>query len=176
MRLNKWFVLSAACGLLVLSGTALAPAEMKVTVKGVHLCCGSCVKGVAGALKGIDGVTAECDQKAGTVTITGQGDATIQHALDALGAAGYFGETRNPMLSIKPAGLPSGKVKSLTLTGIHNCCGSCCKAIKAAVKTVEGVKSDTAKPKSADFEVTGDFAPSALLDALNAAGFNASIK
>jgi periplasmic mercuric ion binding protein len=176
MRLSKGFVAAAACGLLVMSGSATAPAETKVTVKGVHLCCGSCVKGVAAALKGVEGVRPSCDQKAGTVTLTAQSDEAAQRALDALGAAGYFGDTRDAKLAIKPASPAKGKVKSLTLTGVHNCCGKCCGAIKAAVKTVDGVKSDTAKPKADAFEVTGDFEPSAVLDALNAAGFNATIK
>jgi len=36
--------------------------------------------------------------------------------------------------------VPAGKVKSLKLSGIHNCCQPCCVAIKGAIATVDGVK------------------------------------
>jgi len=62
------------------------------------------------------------------------------------------------------------------VTGVHNCCGNCCKAIKETVKKVEGVKSDTAKPKENTFEVTGDFDAAELVKALNAAGFHVKVK
>jgi copper chaperone CopZ len=177
MRLSKWLVLPGVCGLMVLCGTVLALAEAKVELKGVHLCCGACVKGVATALKGVEGVSAKCDQDAGTVTITAKDDAAAQKALDALTDAGYHGETGNPAFTIKEtAGVPKGKVKSLTLTGVHNCCRSCCKGIKDAVKTVAGVKADTAKPKDATFEVTGDFDAAEVVKALSAAGFHVKVK
>jgi mercuric ion binding protein len=177
MRLTKWSTLAAACGLMVLTGTAFALAETKVEVSKVHLCCGACVKGVGAALKGVEGVTPKCDQKAGTVTLTAKDDASAQKALDALGAAGYFGDTGSTTLTIKPAaGVPSGKVKSLKLSNFHNCCQRCCATIKTAVKAVDGVKGDTAKPKTANFEVTGDFDAAAVVKALNDAGFQVSVE
>ena len=69
-----------------------------------------------------------------------------------------------------------GKVTSLTLTGVHNCCGACNKAIKKAVKKVEGVTGDTAKPKSETFEVTGDYEATELVRALHEAGFHVKVK
>ena len=176
MRLtfSKWMMLPAACGLLMLAGAATA--DTTVELKGVHLCCGACVKGVAKALKDVEGVKPKCDQKAGTVTLTAKDDASATKALDALAAAGYYGETGIKTLVLKPGTASKGKVKSVTLSGVHNCCGSCCTAIKAAVKKVEGVNRDTAKPRSDTFEVTGDFEPAALIKALNAAGFNGTIK
>jgi hypothetical protein len=47
-------------------------------------------------------------------------------------------------------------VKSLKLTGIHNCCQPCCEAIKEAIATVDGVTGDTAAPRETRFEVTGE--------------------
>jgi copper chaperone CopZ len=177
MRLTKWIILSGISGLVVLCGTALALAETKVEVKGVHLCCGGCVKGVAAALKQVEGVTPQCDRDSGTVTITAKDDAAAQKALDALADAGYHGDTGNPALSIKPTtGVPPGKVTSLTLTVLHNCCGACNKAIKSALKGVDGVKSDTAKAKSSTFVVTGDFDASALVKALSDAGFHVKVR
>ncbi len=69
--------------------------------------------------------------------------------------------------------VPAGKVKSLKLSGIHNCCQPCCEAIKGAIKTVQGVTGNTATPHKTSFEVTGDFSAVALVEALHAAGFHA---
>jgi mercuric ion binding protein len=148
---SKWFVMLAGVSVVVALGAA-SPAETKVEVKGVHLCCGACVK-------------------AGTVTITANGEATAQKALDALTGAGYFGTIDAKGLTIKSvSGLPSGKVKSINLTNSHNCCKSCGTAIQKAVKSVAGVAGDTVQPKKADFEVTGDFEAAALVKALNVVG------
>jgi periplasmic mercuric ion binding protein len=173
---SKWGMMMAGVSALVVLG-ASALAETKVEVKGVHLCCGACVKGVAKALKGVEGASAACDQEGKTVTITANDEATAQKALDALSEAGYFGTVDAKGLTIKPvSGLPSGKVKSLNLTNSHNCCKACGNAIKKAVKTVPGVSGDTVQPKKADFEVTGDFDAAALVKALNDAGFQVQVK
>jgi periplasmic mercuric ion binding protein len=164
-------------GLVAIGLVAAATAETKVEVKGVHLCCGQCVKGVGSALKKIEGVTPACNKEDKTVTITAPDDATAQKALDALGQAGYYGDTGNPNLVVKQEiNLPAGKVQKLTISGIHNCCGACNKAVKGAVKSVDGVKGDTATAKSASFEVTGDFDGAAVIKALNAAGFHVEAK
>jgi copper chaperone CopZ len=163
-------------GVLLAAGSA-ARAETKVELKNVHLCCGACVKGVAAAVKDVEGVKAACDQKARTVTLTAKDDATAQKAIDALAAAGFQGESDNKDLKAKDdSGATAGKVKTLTLTGVHNCCGQCCKAIKATVAKVNGVTGDTAKPKMDTFEVTGDFDAAEVVKALNDAGFHVKVK
>jgi copper chaperone CopZ len=175
MRLSRWVVVPSLCAVLAWAGAARA--ETKVELKGVHLCCNQCVKVVGGILKKVDGVTGECDPKAKTVTITAPDDKTAQKALDALAAGGFHGETGNKDLAIKADGkAPTGKVKSLTVTGAHNCCGMCCKAIKATLKKVDGVTGDTAQPKAKTFEVTGDFDAADLVKALNDAGFHVKVK
>ena len=176
MRFTKWLILPAFCGVTLLTGTAFALADSTVEVKGVHLCCGACVKGVGAALKDVEGVKPKCDQKAKTVTLTAKDDATVQKGLDALADAGYFGDTGSKTLTLKPAAdVPSGKVSTLKLSNAHNCCGGCNNAIKKAVASVEGVKGNTAKPKTADFEVTGDFDAAAVVKALNEAGFQVKV-
>ena len=174
MKLSQCLLLSAAC-VLVLGGTTKA--DTKVELKGVHLCCGACVKAANDILKGVDGVTGKCDQKARTITITAKDDETAQKAIDALAAGGFHGDTGNKTVAVKEdSGAPKGKVKTLTLTGIHNCCGQCNNAIKSTVKKVDGVTGDTAKSKSDTFEVTGDFEAEAVVKALNAAGFHVKVK
>jgi periplasmic mercuric ion binding protein len=168
-------------GLVLLSAAtmlgAVAAAESKVEVKNVHLCCPACVKGVGTALKEVEGVKGVCNQKNKTVTITAADDATAQKAIDALAAAGYHGELETTAVKFPAdSGATVGKVSSVTLTGIHNCCGACNKAIKSAVKKVSGVTGDTAKVKQETFEVTGDFDETKLIHALHEAGFHAKIK
>ncbi len=160
----------------VLFSAAVTRAETKVELKGTHLCCGACVKAVGAILKDV-GVEGKCDTKAKTITIVAKDDEAAQKALDALAAGGFHGETGNETLKQKDdSGVSAGKVKSLTLTGIHNCCGQCNAAIKATLKKVEGVSGDTSKAKQDSFEVTGDFDAEALVKALNAAGFHVKVK
>jgi copper chaperone CopZ len=166
-------VLLSAAGML----GAAALAETKVEVKNVHLCCGACVKVVGKALKDVEGVKGACDQEAGTVTITAADDAAAQKAIDALAAAGFHGSLETKAVRFpRDSGVTKGKVTSLTLTGVHNCCRACCKAIKDTVKKVDGVTGDTAKPKSDTFEVTGDYEAVDLVRALHKAGFHVKVK
>jgi mercuric ion binding protein len=134
--------------------------EIKVKVTGVHLCCQGCVDAVGAA-----------------VALTARDDAAAQKALDAIAAAGFYGRTDNEQLTMKAvSSIPLGRFKSLKVSGIHNCCGLCCEAIKEAIATVDGVAGDTATPRATTFQVTGDFHAGTLVKALNAAGFSAQVR
>src|SRR5262245_56061481 len=147
-------LLPALCGLVLVVGGA-APAETKVELKGTHLCCGQCVKAVGEILKKVDGVTGTCDQEAKTVTITAKDAAAAQKALDALAAGGFHGTTDSKDLKIKDdSGATKGKVKTLTLVGIHNCCNSCNRAINATLGKVAGGTGNTAKARSDPFDAS----------------------
>ena len=151
--------------------------EISVELTGVHLCCQGCINAVDAALMSVEGVNSRCDMENGTMTLTASDAAAAQKALDALAAAGFHGSAGNNQLAMKGVSdIPQGKVKSLKVSGIHNCCGPCCEAIKGAIATVDGVTGDTAKPRATTFEVTGDFYAAALVKALNAAGFSAQVK
>ena len=166
-----------AVSLFTLAINGAMAAEAKVELKGTHLCCGQCVKAVGEILKKVDGCTGTCDQKAGTVSITAKDDATAQKALDALAEGGFHGTTDSKTLVVKEdSGVAKGKVKTLSLEGVHNCCGQCNKAIVAAVGKVEGVTGNTAKAKASTFEVTGEFDAVALVKALNDAGYHVKVK
>ncbi len=135
MRVSR---LLAAAVLLGLLSAGAVRAETKVELKNVHLCCGQCVKIAGNILKKIDGVSGACDQDAKTITITAADDKSAQKAVDALAAGGFHGDTGSKEVTIKDdSGVSAGKVTTLTLTGIHNCCGQCNKAIKATVKKVD---------------------------------------
>ena len=151
--------------------------EIKVELRGVHLCCQGCVNAADAALMSVEGVNSRCDMDNGTVTFTASAAAAAQKALDALAAAGFHGSTGSNQLAMKAVSdIPPGNVKSLKVSGIHNCCGPCCEAIKGAIATVDGVTGDTARPRATTFEVTGDFDAAALVKALNAAGFSARVE
>jgi copper chaperone CopZ len=151
--------------------------ETKVELTGVHLCCYGCVNAADEALMSVEGVRSCCDMENGTITLTAKNDAAAQKALDALAAAGFYGNSGNQNLMLKPLEtFPPGKVKSVKVSGIHNCCGPCCDAIQEAVNTVQGVTGDTAKPGMKTFAVTGEFYAADLVRALNRAGFSAQVK
>jgi copper chaperone CopZ len=177
MQLSRWLMLASLSGLLALTGAVSAENKTKVELTGVHLCCDGCVKTVGTILKDIDGVEAKCERKKGIVTITAPDDKTAQKALDALAKAGFHGKSDNKQLKMKDdSGVKKGKVESLTLTGMHNCCGQCAKILSATVKKVDGVTGDTAAAKKDTFEVTGNFDAEQLVKALNAAGFHVKVK
>jgi len=168
-------MLSGLVAMLVL-GTS-ARAETTVELKGVHLCCPACVGAVGTIVKKVEGVKAACDRESKTVTLTAADAKTVQKAVDALAAGGFQGESNNKDVAVQDdSGVTPGKVKSLTVSGVHNCCGQCTGAIKATLKKVEGVTGDTVKAKTTTFEVTGDFDAPAVVKALNAAGFHVKVK
>ena len=150
--------------------------QVKVELTCVHLCCQGCVNAANAALMSVEGVKSRCDMENGTVVLTAGDDASAQKALDALAAAGFYGSTDNQKLTMKAVSdVPQGKVNSLKVSGIHNCCGLCCEAIKEAIATVDGVTGDTAIPRATTFDVIGNFDAAALVKALNAAGFSAQV-
>ena len=107
------------------------------------------------------------------MTVTAADDATVQKALDALAEGGFHGDTGKDNLKMKDdSGVTKGKVATITLTGIHNCCPACTGAIKKTVGKVEGVKASDVKPRDVTITVTGDFDAADLVKELNAAGFH----
>ncbi len=163
--------------LFLLCATALpALADSKVTLTGVHLCCGSCVKGVTTAVTPVKGVTATCDQAAGTVVLNGPDNASLQSAVNALTAAGYFGKSSDDAIKVDAAsGAPDGKVKTLEVSGVHLCCASCVTAMKGVIGKVDGIKTDTIKSKATTFTLTGDFDAKAFVAELQKAGLTGKV-
>ena len=161
-----------ACA-LTLSARA---ADVSTKISDVHLCCQSCVKGVQKAVADLKGVTATVDEDAETVSLAGADAATVQKAADALVAAGYFGTSSNPEIKLAASTGASGKkVQTLKLEGVHLCCGKCVSAVDKAVKSVPGVKEQTAVKNAKTFEVTGDFNDKEVFDALQKAGLTGKV-
>ncbi len=151
--------------------------ETRVQLRGVHLCCGGCTDAVATAVESVPGATSWCDMERGTVTLIAKDRAAAQKALDAIADAGLHGETGDEHLAMRAErDIPPGKVRRLTVSGIHNCCEPCYEAIKGAIDTVDGVIGDTSGPGKTAFEVTGNFSAAELVRALNRAGFHAKVE
>jgi len=157
--------------LLALSSAARA-AEASAKITDVHLCCKGCVTGVEKAVSEVPDANATVDQDAGTVTLSGPDAATVQKAAKALVAAGYFGRSSDPNVKLDPKTGAKGKtVQSLKIEGVHLCCQKCVKAVDKAVKSVSGVKEQTATKGAKSFDVTGDFNDRQVMTALHEAGF-----
>ena len=168
-------ILSAgALGLLLSS----APASAEVTAKltGVHLCCKSCVTGVEKAVAEVPDAKATVDQDAGSVTLTCPDAATLKKAAGALVKAGYFGKSEDSDLKLNArTGARNKTVQSMTIEGVHLCCPKCVKAVDKAVKSVNGVKEQTAVKGAKSFQVTGDFNEREVMKALQDAGLTGKV-
>jgi periplasmic mercuric ion binding protein len=150
-------------------------ADTTVTLKGVHLCCTSCAKGVDAAVAKVAGVSATSDRDAKTVTIKAPDQAAAQNAVNALVAAGYFGASSNPSINVAAnTGAKDEKVQSLEVTGVHLCCNNCVKSVTEALTSVTGVKGNTATRDAKSFTVTGDFNAKDVFAALQKAGLTGS--
>lgn len=139
-----------------------------VTLKNIHNCCGSCEKGITKAITSVDGATVKVTKT--EAEITAKDKATVDKAVGALLAAGYYGEGA-PVQSIADK-----KVTSATVSGTHLCCGKCVKGIDAAVKNTPGATGHTATKGATEFTVNGDFNLKDLLAALNKEGYHGTIK
>ncbi|MCH7688584.1 MAG: heavy-metal-associated domain-containing protein, partial [Planctomycetes bacterium] len=65
----------------------------EVSVKGVHICCGMCVKAIGGVLGKVDGVSdAKCDRDSKTVTFSASDAKTAKAGLRAILNAGFYGK------------------------------------------------------------------------------------
>ena len=156
---------------------SVGAADATVTITDVHLCCQSCVKGVAKAAANVNGLTATADEDAGTVTLTGPDTATVQKGADALVAAGFFGKSSDATIKLNAeTGAKNQKVQSIRIKGLHLCCGKCVKTVNEVLGTVPGVTGNTAAKGAKTFEVTGNFNDKDVFDALQKAGLTGQEK
>ena len=170
--MKNLFVTLALGGALAFTASAAT-----VTITDVHICCGSCVKGVAKAEAGIPGLTAVADEDASTVTLTAPDSATLQKGADALVAAGFFGKSSDSAIKINAeTGAKNQKVQSITIQNLHLCCGKCVKAVNEVLSGVPGVTGNTAAKGVSSFEVTGNFNDKDVFDALQKAGLTGQEK
>jgi periplasmic mercuric ion binding protein len=156
---------------------ATRAADVTVKISDVHLCCGSCVKIAQKVVGTVDGAKADVSEDDGTITITGPDKATVQKVADALVAAGFFGTSSDPSVKIDAdTGAKGQKVQTMTITGLHLCCGKCVNAVHKTLLSVPGVTGDTAAKNVKTFTVTGDFNDKDVMDALQKAGLTGKVE
>lgn len=152
-------------------------AEVQVALTDMHICCGSCVKGIERAVATVDRATVQVDKDDESCSITAFDAATAQKAINALATAGYHANVKDKVLAMpSDSGAPAGNVKKLTVTGAHNCCTGCAKAILSAVSEVPGATVGELKGKQSSFEITGDFSALQIVEELNEHGFHVQVK
>jgi mercuric ion binding protein len=159
----------------LLFGTAAVQAETVVKLTQMHICCGGCTNGIKNAVKNLTDAKVAVDQKNEEATVTAATPEAAQKAVDAIVAAGYHAKAEGATIK-DDSGAPAGKVKRLTVSNAHNCCGACTVAIKGAIKEVPGVVADTCKAKQKEFVIEGDFDAKAVVQALYDAGFHVNVK
>jgi copper chaperone CopZ len=169
----KTLLTCALTGLLATLLGTQAVAETKVTLSGMHLCCGGCTNGVKKAVKGIEGVTVEVDGDNGETIVTATNDEAAQKAIDAIANAGFHATSSSETLKMKDdSGVKAGKLTRLELTGIHNCCGSCNSALKEALADIPGIEGVASKAKTDKIVIEGNFDGAAVVKAIYGAGFH----
>jgi len=152
----------------------------EVAVKGVHLCCGACLKSAKAALADVDGVSdANANQKTKTVSFQATDEKSTKAGLKALADAGFHGaatadgkKVSFPTTEVK-AGLKADSVK---LTGVHLCCGACVNGVKKAVQGVAGVSALQIDRDGKTVSATGkNIDVAAFVGALNKSGFHGEL-
>src|SRR5262245_6957127 len=114
--------------------SAIQAADVSVKLSDVHLCCQSSVKGVQAAVGKVPGATVKADKDEGSVSIGGPDKTTVQKAVDALVAGGYFGKSSDAAVKLNAhSGAIGRKVQSLKVEGVHLCCGKCVTAVNDAL-------------------------------------------
>jgi copper chaperone CopZ len=156
--------------------TPKAASPSTVTLSGVHFCCGVCVAEVDALASKINGVKSKSDLATHTTALTAPDKATLQKAVDAIVAAGYFGTSSDPVIKVtNVTGAKDGKVQTLNVESMKMCCGLCTSAVSATLLKVPGVKSLNPAPGASAYTVTGDFNPTDVLTALNKAGISGKV-
>ena len=168
--------LVASFAVVMLAAASVQAGE--VSVKGAHICCGACVRDVGKALDGVSGVSGvKADRSSKSITFTASDDKAAEAGINALAKGGFFGAAKHGDKSLKfpESGAKKGETAdSVTVTGVHLCCGGCVNGAKKAVASLgnvtvdKGAKSVTVKGSKID--------KLKVVTALNKAGFFASAK
>lgn len=144
---------------------------VKVTMEGMHLCCGACKK------------AATAETTYGGVELSIEGDVLVIQAEDAKKATwavttmyerGFAGTTNYEIATPRTGSIAN--VDSMTFGSTHLCCGKCVTAVEEVLATVEGVESYSVEKGAKTFSVSGRFAPAKVVEALRAVGMNADAK
>ncbi len=174
--IRQWALAVGMVGLL--AGTTLAG---DVTVKGVHLCCGACVRDANAALKGVTGVSqVGANRDAKIVSFKAADEEAAKAGIKALAEAGFHGDATHgdDELAFPASGAKEGETAPMvTLTGVHLCCGACVRGAQEALDDVKGIDEILIDRKGRKVTAKGkDLDVSKVVEALNAGGFHGTVK
>lgn len=131
-----------------------------VTVKGVHLCCGRCVKDVADALDGVKGVSnVSADRNSKVVTFSAADAEAAKSGVEALADNGFGGAATygDKLIAFPDAGVKKNASGSeIVFEGVHLCCGGCVVGAKKAVQNVDGVAKIAIDREEKTVKLTGE--------------------
>lgn len=146
-------------------------------ITGPHICCGSCEKSVNAILAKVDGVSdVTCDRKKKTVSFTAKNFAAANAALAAMYEGGFSGTATydNKNFSLTTTG-GTTKTDTVTVKGVHACCGQCTKAITKLFPDAKVTIAGSGAQR--DVTVSGkDLTVSDVVGKLNGAGFNGKVE
>jgi len=159
------YAVFGAAALLIAS--AAHAADVKVT--GIHNCCPACTKAITSTLEGAG--AKDITIKTTEVSFSSE-DA--EKAVKALYDAGFAVKAEG-LKSPGIEGAKGVKGKETKVEAVHNCCGSCTRAINGALKGAGG--TSMVKPRETSFTVSteNDVQAEDVVKALRAAGFNAKV-
>lgn len=174
-----------ALRLVALAGVAFglvgAADAADVKVKGVHLCCGACVKDADAALKAVDGLTGiAIDRDSKLVAFKAPDEKVAKAGIDALAKEGFHGTATldDKELPFPESGAKKGDTADIvTLTGLHLCCGACVTGAKEALKDIPGVTGMDIDRNDKSVKLTGkNIDITGAVAALNKGGFHGTVK
>lgn len=158
-----------------------APQPQDVTIKGVHLCCGSCSDGAEAALEGLKGITkAGTDRNTKLISFQAESKEAALEALKSLAKEGFYGTATFGKDELKwpESGAKKGeKVSTIVIEGVHLCCGACVTGSKEALEKVPGATEIDVDRNAQIITVRGkEIDEVATIAALNKGGFFGKIK
>jgi copper chaperone CopZ len=170
-------ILTSAIVVLVLALIAqVTRADVTVTISDMHICCKGCSSAIEKAAAKVPDVKCVASEDNESTVLTADKRETIQKAVDELCKAGFCGKPDDKEIKFAAVKAPDGNVQKLEVAHVHNCCGKCTDAMKAALADVKGIKSTTLQSKKTSFTIEGDFSAADAVKALEAAGFYPALK
>lgn len=173
-----------ALATLAVALLAAPAAAAQVQVKGLHLCCGSCVSAVEGSVGEVEGVSKlAVDRGGGSAEFTTTGPDVTAKALAALAKAGMYGTVT---VDGKPAAFPAAKVaagttaEKVVFEDVHLCCRACANGVVRALEKDEVIGIIDCDQKQSLVTVTAkggsQLDVAAVQAALHKAGFHAKLR
>ena len=171
-----------AAAAIVALGLGISVAQAgDVSIKGVHLCCGACVRDADAALKDLKGISGVAvDRNTKVIFFKAETPEAATEAIEALADAGFHGSATHDKkeLAFPESGAEKGaKASVITVTGVHLCCGACVTGAKEALESVEGATTIDIDRTGRSIKISGkDVDVTAAIAALNKGGFHGTVE